>query len=585
MLTLEFSVQLTEEQKTIAGEWMDSLKHQWNLGLSALEEFDRFSWYNKHDKKPALCCPIAEGEWIKEEKRVASTCSLIRDPAPKLTSSALQTGGDSLGTMARSDRLPEFLQQVPSKFRMGMLALLSVSWDAYIKDRKNKGKPKYKRRRDRWDVLYSGNLKDGLSCNGDILKGIPKLGTVVVPKLNQRWKTPTGETPPICAFKLLRDGDKFKVQLTGELQRSYKAKPSDLAVGIDLGFVYSHILSDGERSPLLSKSESKLENRKQLLQSQLDAKIDQRLTLWLHHPDTGFEQCRELIRVSVETWEKIRECRVAGEVAQIIGQKRDKRYMSLRHKLPKSKAEKQLRHQIKNLDRKLADTRKSKDEKLATRLVKKFGHVAIENGLQRQELRERPDPVPNESNGHDPNGANAQSEVNKQLKALAPGRKISIIEQRAKRYGRSFVKAESQFTTQECPVCGSLNQPSLKIEETGDRAYHCNNCGWHCDQDLNAAINIELRSFAFVPQVVLTLMAERARVMSYQKEGDGKIPVNPSWRGKRSAIEGETDSRTKKSKGSSDSGGRKGKEGAKLKAASRKSQSKAIPKKGSEVLQ
>lgn len=595
MLTLEFKLSLTDEQKQSVCTWMDLSGWQWNVGLSALKEYDRFTRLNQDldpltDKKiwqKSIACPIAEGTWVKaveiEEELTtgslesksryldiidicltspkgfsAPTCPLfeigaqVQDPKPRITSSELQHGGDSLGTMARADRIPEPLREIPAKFRMGILALLNESWKRYVAERATngwKGEPRFKRRSDAWDVLYSPNLKAELKINGDRLKGLPKLGEVFVPHLARRWRDANGEIPPICAVKIVRRFNRFYLQLTGDLKKVYKPVDSTSAVGIDLGFVYGHADSNGGRSPLFSPVEDKLERQKKALQSALDDKINQRLILWLHHPNTTLETCRSFIKVSLETWNKLKQCRTAGEVCQVIGQKRDKRYMILRSKLPRTQAEIKLRRQIKQLDRRMAMTRKDRDEKLSTRIARKHKFVAIENGLQREQLRHRPEPIP-EGSGFASNGAAMQSESNKQMRSLAPGQKIAMMNRKTDRYGGKFVKASSVRTTSECPCCGATNEPSLEFEPNGDRLYSCP-CGWTIDQDLNAAINIELRSFASIVDVKLSHFAEMARVRSYQLENDGYEMLKPSWRNEPVESGTKAGSRTKKRKASS----------------------------------
>jgi len=593
ILTLEFGIELSDSQKHQFTKWMAALNHQWNLGLAALEEFDRFYWFDKIGKKPALVCPIAEGSWIKEEKRVAQTCSLITEPEPFISSPSMKMGGVCLGTMAREDVIisrsnnpdnANALIEVPSKFRTGMLCFLETSWQGYVGDRKNKGKPKYKSRRetDRCNTLTSSNLE--FTIDGETLKGIPKIGAVRIPGLDRRWKDTRSEIPKVCTIKIIRRCDKFRVQLSGELHRRYKSKPSDKSIGFDLGFIYAEASSTGERTPLFSASEEKMETQKVKLQKQLDAKLDSRLILWLHHPDTDFEAIKNLIRISEKNWELMRQCRTAGDIAKIIGQKRDKRYQSLRHKLPRSKAEKELRKAIAILDRRMAATRKVRDSKFATRVVKKYGHVAIENGLQRLELRERPEVVANDENGFDQNGAERQSAINKQMRSLAPGQKISILEARAKRYGRSFSKVEAPTTSAECPVCGKMNKPGLKLEASGNRDYICT-CGWRCDQDIHAAVNIELRAFAFTPQVQLTPLAESARVRSYQLEARHGLPIKPLWRNESRIPQGKVDPRANQSNGSGDTEQRKTRKRNPLTPASRRNQMKALDWKEPRTVQ
>jgi putative transposase len=51
--------------------------------------------------------------------------------------------------------------------------------------------------------------------------------------------------------------------------------------------------------------------------------------------------------------------------------------------------------------------------------------------------------------------------------------------------GRSFVKVNPAYTSQDCSQCGHRQKLTLT-----DRTYSCPNCGLVLDRDLNAARNI-----------------------------------------------------------------------------------------------
>lgn len=595
MLTLEFSVLLSPNQVTQIHNWLNSLKSQWNLGLNALEEFDRRTYYHKTDKCAYACCPIAEGDWLLEERRVALTCPISAEPPPLLLRSQGIKSPGGLSIMARSDVVATLaseerrrgLLDVPAKFRLGCLSLLSVAWMEYLKDRGSKsvrkrGKPKYKRFKDKITCLYSGNLKNELICQGDTISGVPKLGTIEVPHLSRRWLICSGEDqgkpPAIAAFKIIFRNGKFYVQLTGDLKKDYKPKSSDKATGIDLGLIYAHVDSDGNRSPALSLAEERQVAQKQRLQAQLDAKLDQRLLLWLRNLATTIEMCREIIRVSEKTWENLRTCKTISDVARAIGQKGDRRFQILRHRLPKSKREEILVAQIKRLDYCGGATRKVRDEKLTTRIAKRTGFIAIENGIQREQLRHRPAPIKTET-GFAPNGASLQSESNRQLSSLSPGRKIDLLKRKAERYRRIFKKIESPYTTAECPVCGRLNTPSNRIDEHGDRLYSCQ-CKWTCDQDIHAAVNIELKAFGLDLEAELSETAKYARTLSDRYAANHPERLRPSWVTGVVNLDEENDLRRIEDRESSDFGGTDKVKQPKIKGGSRKNRAKVLQSKG-----
>lgn len=58
MLTIEFKVKLTKQQEELVESWLPGLRNIWNVGLRALEEFDKFTYWDKTSKSYVPCCPI-----------------------------------------------------------------------------------------------------------------------------------------------------------------------------------------------------------------------------------------------------------------------------------------------------------------------------------------------------------------------------------------------------------------------------------------------------------------------------------------------------------------------------------------------
>ena len=56
-------------------------------------------------------------------------------------------------------------------------------------------------------------------------------------------------------------------------------------------------------------------------------------------------------------------------------------------------------------------------------------------------------------------------------------------------YGINTAKINPAFTSQQCPVCGSISKENRKTQET----FCCVNCGHTNNADLNASENIKNR--------------------------------------------------------------------------------------------
>src|SRR5262249_920103 len=69
---------------------------------------------------------------------------------------------------------------------------------------------------------------------------------------------------------------------------------------------------------------------------------------------------------------------------------------------------------------------------------------------------------------------------------VAWGQFFAITKCKAESAGRTFEKRDPRFTTQTCSNCGSRQAMPLAI-----RIYECEKCGFVCDRDHNAAINLD----------------------------------------------------------------------------------------------
>lgn len=67
-----------------------------------------------------------------------------------------------------------------------------------------------------------------------------------------------------------------------------------------------------------------------------------------------------------------------------------------------------------------------------------------------------------------------------------PRRKLhQFIEYKAEWNGVPVIKVDPRYTSRTCPVCGRIRYDSRK-----DKVFRCGDCGWECDDHINASLNI-----------------------------------------------------------------------------------------------
>ena len=69
-------------------------------------------------------------------------------------------------------------------------------------------------------------------------------------------------------------------------------------------------------------------------------------------------------------------------------------------------------------------------------------------------------------------------------------------------HGVLLVQVHEAYTTRSCHVCGELTGPK-GVAELGVRTWICSNCGTRHDRDQNAAINIFVKAFEYLPRSVI----------------------------------------------------------------------------------
>jgi len=85
-----------------------------------------------------------------------------------------------------------------------------------------------------------------------------------------------------------------------------------------------------------------------------------------------------------------------------------------------------------------------------------------------------------------------QSDGNARNKQAAAWRQfISLLEYKGDLYGTHVVQVEARGTTKECAKCGVETAKPLWVRE-----HSCPSCGFECDRDANASLNILQRGFA-----------------------------------------------------------------------------------------
>jgi len=133
----------------------------------------------------------------------------------------------------------------------------------------------------------------------------------------------------------------------------------------------------------------------------------------------------------------------------------------------------------------------------AEKLVERFDRIAVEDLNIRGMVKNR--------------------RLAKAILDVAWGQFFEITKSKAENAGRTFERRDPRYTSQTCSNCGHRQKMPLAI-----RIYECEKCGFVCDRDHNAAINLDMvRPSGPKPDAC----GERRR--SKKQERDGRTQSEP----------------------------------------------------------
>lgn len=449
MKTLEFKLSLTAAQQQTIDQWLDKLKWVWNTGLS-LKLAGRQKYYRDKEIGDRI---IPDGVVLKWKWREVSTT----DKKGKITEKWEKIRLVSTGVIRpkkgypyceirqhrdiedpdkysqceffRSDHIPEFMTDIPAKFKAGVIDSLKKSWKAYTSPKHPGQKPKFKGRNDKIKSLVNLNAggdskelkpkKIPGSNNGYVQ--FPKLGKIRVKGLFERctWDD-------WGAARIVKEPSGYYLHVCVDMPNEPLPK-SNKSVGLDPGLL-SVITTDQGREvapPKLFRKEQR--NLKRL---QRKASRQQK----------GSNNQKKTYKKIARQHEGIRRSRNAF------------------------------------------------NHKLSTKIVREYAGIVMED-IKIQNLTRKPKAKKREdSSGYEQNGAKRKAGLNKSFADTALGDLISKIETKCKDTDREFVKVSANYTTVDCSNCGAKIKKALS-----ERTHCCTECGYKDSRDSNAAKNILIK--------------------------------------------------------------------------------------------
>ncbi|CRK57792.1 Mobile element protein [Alloactinosynnema sp. L-07] len=158
------------------------------------------------------------------------------------------------------------------------------------------------------------------------------------------------------------------------------------------------------------------------------------------------------------------------------------RLLRLQRKLARAKRGSTRRGKVKVAIAKLkareTDRRKDWVEKTSTRLARTFDVIAVENLKITNMTRSAKGTI--DAPGR---GVRQKAGLNRGILANGWGQLVTRLEHKAA--GR-VVEVDPRFTSQRCSTCGIVDREARESQA----AYRCRSCGFACNADVNAALNI-----------------------------------------------------------------------------------------------
>lgn len=168
---------------------------------------------------------------------------------------------------------------------------------------------------------------------------------------------------------------------------------------------------------------------------------------------------------------------------------------------------KKLKFKIQKLHRKIADTRRDFLHKATSAISKNHALVVVED-LQVKNMSKSASGTIDAPGKH----VKAKSGLNKSILDQGWGELVRQLEYKLLLLGGVLIKIAPQYTSQKCSKCGYVSKDNRKSQAN----FKCMACGFECNADYNAALNILAAGHA-----VTACGEERARASSMKQE--------PAW--------------------------------------------------------
>ena len=144
--------------------------------------------------------------------------------------------------------------------------------------------------------------------------------------------------------------------------------------------------------------------------------------------------------------------------------KAQRKLSKLEKDIPKRRKAKKV---VSRIHERISNRRHNFSHQEARKIINEFGIICIEdlsiNKMQRGNFRS----------------------INRSINDVAWGQFANCLSYKAESAGRTLVKVNPAFTSQDCSRCGYR-----QVKKLSDRVHHCSHCGFEIDRDHNAALNI-----------------------------------------------------------------------------------------------
>lgn len=174
-----------------------------------------------------------------------------------------------------------------------------------------------------------------------------------------------------------------------------------------------------------------------------------------------------------------------------FGQKSERRrkilHTSASRKQKGSKKRRKAYQQLARLENKIANQRADYQWKVTKKLVSTADLLIFEN-LNIKGMSARCKPKQDENGKYIRNGASAKSGLNKAILDASWGELKQKVKAMSEKAGAIFFEINPQHTSQKCSQCDYIS-PTNRDKER----FLCEQCGYFCDADVQASINIRER--------------------------------------------------------------------------------------------